>query len=158
MTLRALMHSGIVVILLAFSACAGMQADWQAQYCNHDGAYEKGMNDARSGGSMNSISQSCPPETQAAVAAGYREGFTAGLASAPPMPVQVVGPPPGGIVVYEGAPPSQPNGWFCEVRPFTDHFEAFGATQLEAREKVRQRCLRRYNDMFCNKTECRPNQ
>jgi hypothetical protein len=76
-------HTIILVSLFALSpslcSCAASMAAWREAYCNYDGAYKLGMNDARSGKEMSgAVSMHCPLPGRAAVEQGYREGYTAG--------------------------------------------------------------------------------
>ena len=69
---------------LALSNCAGMEQMYRDSYCDYNGAYKKGMNDARAGNPMDvSASRVCAPEQKSAADQGYREGYTEAVRSQP---------------------------------------------------------------------------
>src|SRR5689334_471103 len=68
-----------IYLALLFSGCASMQQYIHDNYCNYEGAYTVGMNDANSGAEMNAMPAAhCPEATKAEVRRGYREGYTNG--------------------------------------------------------------------------------
>lgn len=99
----------VLLFALALAGCADMmptpeqmaaaKARNQAATCNYDGAFEYGVNAAKTGDPMNgsSLASYCPPDAQAAVMKGYRAGYMSVQSApvvAPPAPVVVIQQPP----------------------------------------------------------------
>jgi hypothetical protein len=149
----------ILTSALFLVSCASMQQAWVDQNCQQEAAYEKGMNDARSGAPMNSQNfAACPVEGRNVVLAGYNQGYTAGLSS---VQQTTTGAPPAFINVNLGGSPAQdinPRAWYCKMKAFTDEFESFAPTQLEAINRVTDQCRAKYDPMFCKDSACRLNQ
>lgn len=143
-----------VLSFVTLASCAGlqeMQREWASQNCNRESAYEKGMNDGRSGQNMANYAGQCPPDAQAAVRAGYREGYTAGVDA-------VAKTTPGSVInVNFGGSVSSNRSWYCETQPFGTKFEAFGATQFEAKRNVAQKCTAKHHEIHCRDAECKLN-
>ena len=61
--------------------CAGAMSNWRQNYCNYEGAFASGVNDASSGKKMDTIGfgNACNALNSEAVQRGYREGYTAAL-------------------------------------------------------------------------------
>jgi hypothetical protein len=85
-----------LVLSLVFPGCAAMEQNFRDNYCNYDGAYKKGYNDSRMGGTMTEGNfQLCYPEQRAESEKGYREGFRAGVGDRGQVQViPVLGGPP----------------------------------------------------------------
>ncbi len=65
------------------SGCAGMQAQYEAQYCTHDAAYAAGVNAAKNGQDMSgnyAATTSCSGDA-AALNQAYTQGYQFGLRS-----------------------------------------------------------------------------
>lgn len=70
----------LLLVSASMVSCAAMMESWRKTYCNYDGAFKAGMNDARSGKDMNmSFSGPCNPQSRPDVERGYREGYTRGV-------------------------------------------------------------------------------
>ena len=68
--------------LLLLSGCAQMKELYRQNYCHYDGAYSKGMNDARDGKPMyEGVAYLCDEGIKSEVERGYREGYTEGSRS-----------------------------------------------------------------------------
>ena len=131
-----------VAVLLCLTACASLIKE----SCNRDGAYEKGMNDARSGAAMNSqYAALCEEKVQSDVRAAYRQGYETGLAAE-----AATTPQP--LVQINENPPMR---WYCELSPFMKAYGAFGASLEEAEQNVIDRCLQSEDAMFCKDPKCR---
>jgi hypothetical protein len=145
----------VLMSALGLTSCASMQQAWVDQNCQHEAAYEKGMNDARSGAPMNSqYVAGCPVESRDVLLTGYSEGLGSVQQTtngAPPalINVNIGGSPDGGI---------NPRAWYCKTKAFTEEFEAFAPTQLEAVHQVTAQCRAKYDPMFCKESSCRLNQ
>lgn len=138
-----------MVCVLNLAGCAGMQQAYRDQICHAEGGYERGMNDARTGEPMNqSFANACEGAGREAALKGYREGYTAGLAS-----VQAEKPKTQ-INVNIGGSPGNSKKFYCEVRAFTQKFSAWGATELEAKVEAQKRCMERYHEMHCGDVSC----
>ena len=82
MTLRHL----IAFSMLGATSCAAMMNSYRETYCNYDGAYKKGMNDAQSRQAMaQDFADPCFNEQKAQAERGYREGYNDGLAHRDPV-------------------------------------------------------------------------
>lgn len=53
--------------------------------------------------------------------------------------------------------PPNPRAYFCTVKAFTDTFESYGATQLEATNAVRALCTKENHEMHCREIKCEKN-
>jgi hypothetical protein len=150
----------VLISALSLTSCASMQQAWVDQNCQREAAYEKGMNDARSGAPMNSqYVASCPVEGHDVILAGYNEGYNSGLGSV--QQTTTTGAPPAFINVNIGGTPAgsiNPRAWYCKIKAFTEEFEAFAPTQLEAVHQVTAQCRVKYDPMFCKESSCRLNQ
>lgn len=67
----------IGVLVLAATSCETMQKMNQERFCNYNGAYEQGVNDAQNGKQMNAIpyTMDCVGASKDEATKGYREGF-----------------------------------------------------------------------------------
>jgi hypothetical protein len=67
----------IPLFVLALSACASMQKDYQNRICHYSGAFEEGVNGAQAGQPMagENLAQQCPQPVQDDVRRGYRDGY-----------------------------------------------------------------------------------
>jgi hypothetical protein len=160
------MQTAIRVLILGFcvmlTSCAGMQRDWIAANCSKDGAYASGMNDGRDAKKMSidAITQMCPVERIPEATQSYREGYQAAMQSNQ----QPTGTANYGTIINVGGlgspDPAYQNqkAWFCDVEAFGEHFEAFGPTQLEAKQRSQLACTRKNNKMHCEDAACRRNQ
>ena len=54
--------------------------------------------------------------------------------------------------------PPNPKAWFCSGKAFTATFEAFGNSELEARDAVFGQCLAGNSAMHCDDISCQPNR
>ena len=70
------------VLMLLFPGCAGMTEMYRQSYCNFDGGFKKGMNDAQNGSPMDAnFSYPCSDVEKKDAEKGYRKGYQAGLPS-----------------------------------------------------------------------------
>lgn len=146
---------GLSAALSAITGCSGMmenlRATAEAQYCNNDGAYQLGINHARENHAMdNSFANVCKPEVQPAVKAAYREGYTTGLAGVRQSPTTVQ--------LNFGSATQNPKQYFCEVSAFMSQFSSWGATELEASQAAKAKCMARHHEMHCSSVQCRENR
>lgn len=146
------MRYGISIILafglLSVTGCASMMKTYKAQVCNSNGGYQQGMNDARDGKPMDqSFSQVCDEAQRTQAINGYHKGYKDGLDS-----------------VKKTAPSTEINvnignnsakRYYCEIHPFTTTISSWGSTELEARMKVKHKCMQTYNEMFCEDIACK---
>ena len=67
----------ILALLFIVSSCAGMKEDYLARICHYDGAFEEGLNDAKSEERMagEDLALQCSEDKRADVRKGYREGY-----------------------------------------------------------------------------------
>ena len=72
----------------------------------------------------------CPEKIRATIQKRYREGYESGLKA---RPCSAQGAAQTTIVIGEASPKKV----LCKLSPFTEHYEAWGATELEAKEKRR---------------------
>jgi hypothetical protein len=153
------------------SGCAAMQEQWASENCTKDAGYAQGMNDARGGEQMKIQNYSnCPDADRETALAAYRSGYQAGIAADQPQATTVVNSGPlfqigGPRGIQIGAPGTtqtqvarNDKAWFCEVNPFSDHYEGFAATQLEGKKAVSADCRTKHGEMFCDDVKCRRNQ
>lgn len=70
-----------MLLLSTFASCAAMREDYIKRTCHYDGAYEKGMNDARADLNMNGevVVSQCPEDKTKEIREGYRKGYSKGL-------------------------------------------------------------------------------
>jgi hypothetical protein len=97
----------VTVVLASLCSCAAMEENYRETYCNYDGSYRRGYNDARYYRPMDVYeSSSCLPEQKVAADRGYADGYRAAVAArsgvviVPAQPVMAA--PPAG---YPAAPP-----------------------------------------------------
>ncbi|WP_437308143.1 hypothetical protein [Sorangium sp. So ce388] len=123
------MHT-LAFVLIGLPACAALQQQYRDMYCNGDGAYRKGYNDAKEDKPQDTeLVPLCLPEQRAvagvAYTRGYREGTAArdrAAASAPPTaasapPTIVLVPPP-----FAGVSQGNPAGEVAVERGSGDCF------------------------------------
>jgi hypothetical protein len=112
------------------------------------------MSDAREGKPMNamSLTQVCDPPTTEAAMRGYRNGYKDGLASKrEEVPETQINVNIGG----GGDGGSSSKKYLCEVKAFTETFSAWGSSELEASEKAKKKCAKRYHEMHCDEVKCK---
>ena len=145
----------MALALIGTAGCASLQQAYQNQYCNENGGFEKGMNDARSDLPMNSnFFGSCTPESQTSAQNGYRSGYAQGLAArASETPGTQINVNLGNGSVSDGG--SYGHTYYCEIHAFTETFAAWGATELEAQVDAKAKCTRQYHEMHCGQISCR---
>ena len=145
-----------IIFLSTLFSCAQMEQDFVNHTCNYDAAYEAGHNDSRELKKLNTSQyQNCPEEKRKDAINGYKEGYAKGkpLIEKSGASIQI-----GGTTI--NIPGKKNNkAYFCELSAFTDNFEAFGPTQLEATMNVVKLCRAKHNEMHCDKdeVECRVN-
>lgn len=146
---KRLLFSTIAILFMA--GCASMQEAYVQQTCNENGGYTQGMNDAREGKPMSTyFGQECPTESRSAAITGYRNGYTAGLASTQT-------PANTGTQInvnIGGGEVASDKNFYCEAHAFTSTFAAWGATQLEARVNAKNKCMQQYHEMHCGDITC----
>lgn len=164
----------------------GRSDDFDASMCNEAAAYEKGFNDASRNKAMNSrFAYGCRVDLKEAAWKGYKSGYEAGRnADALPtrpavgstIPAQTPTQAPtqnsgtiinigglGGIFGKNPAPthetPSQnQKAWYCSVKPFMKMYDAFGPTQLEAKQATMTACGKSHAAMHCDDVTCTKNE
>lgn len=143
----------VVVLALSLSACAGVpQTSGIVMDCDSTTAYERGFNEARNGKPMDSsFTRVCDPFARDSVSASYRQGFEKGMSLT--QPTTIVPVPMG-----SPQPASADRAYYCQAKAFTDHFEAFGPTQLEATKRVQAACRVKFHEMHCEAVQCQKNQ
>jgi len=138
-----------------------MKEQWALSKCSKEGAYAQGMNDGRDGKKMSNdaINQMCPIEKIPMALQGYREGYQAGMqANQQPAGAQTVNY--GTVINVEGQGPQSHldrKAWFCEVQAFENHYQAYGPTEMEAKQNVIRECTMKNHPMHCEDTACRRN-
>ncbi len=73
---------GFVALMgVANIGCAGPMSEWRTANCNYNGAYQIGVNDARTGRPMDAarLNPSCEDINAPDVQRGYREGYETGM-------------------------------------------------------------------------------
>ena len=71
------MRVAVAFLLVFCFSCASLRESFQANYCNYEGAYSAGTNDANGGHPMSGAPAiGCPEESRAEVRRGYREGYS----------------------------------------------------------------------------------
>jgi hypothetical protein len=101
---------------------------------------------------------------------------TPNVGAQPPAPPVVVPPAApanvnNGVQINIGGPAPLPGddrddlpatkagrAWYCSVHVFGNDFDAFGPTQLEARQMTIQNCMQQYHPMHCREVKCQPNK
>lgn len=74
------------------AAEARRREEYRDNYCNYNGAYVLGVNDGKDRVDMRlHMARSCDLKDRADAERGYREGYAAGLKSAPPIPLMTRG-------------------------------------------------------------------
>jgi hypothetical protein len=148
-----------IALLLALTSCAGMQEAWEKQNCNYNSAYENGSNEREGGKKMDSsMYQNCPDTSKNEALKGYRDGYE----NARKAEVQTT---TGSHIQIGGTQiniPGRKNdkAYFCSIQPFTQKYEAFGATKLEATKNVQALCKKTNSEMHCeaDEVECVKNK
>jgi hypothetical protein len=154
----------ILGFCIGLSSCASMERDWILSNCSKDGAYAQGMNDGRDGKRMSiePINQTCPIERVPEALQSYREGYQAGMQANQQSNQEPAQGANYGTVINLGGPtspdPAYRKLWYCDVEAFGDHFEAFGPTELETRQKATRACTQKNNKMHCEDAACRRNK
>ena len=138
-------------------ACASMQEAWVNETCNFSGAYAVGINDQQEGTPMTpSQFYSCPSRTRAKVGRGYRKGYYDSLKTQ-----KVSHSGESTVDVFMDGPTlrlsqnrKQKRSYYCRTEAFTDEYEAFGRTLMQARRRVLTQCTYKHNKMFCKNMSC----
>lgn len=143
-----------ILMSLIFASCAGLQEQAVKTYCNPEGGYQKGINDAREQKPMNNgFVQMCSDDVKGSVQTAYREGYTKGLElNKESTPQSVIN-----VNFGSGSGTTSSRAYFCEGHAFTQTFKSFGPTELEARENVKTQCQAQYHEMHCGNINCRRN-
>jgi hypothetical protein len=174
--------------LLLLSACSTLPArerDFDPALCNRNAAYEAGFNDGNDGREMGStFLHRCREDLRAQGQEGYMTGYESGrkryeeriremnarqqtdsaTPATPPTPPSSVNTHVNhGVEINIGGARdsshgANPRAWYCNVNAFMDEFEAFGPTQLEARQLAIQQCVGKHHAMHCKDAKCQLNQ
>ncbi len=172
--------------LLALSACATLPArerGFDPALCNKHASYEAGFNDGEEGRAMGSdYAYRCREDLRAQAQEGYREGYAGGrkrldervkemnaqnrpqtqpLTTATPVPVSTNSGTQININFGQqgaAAPTANPKAWYCTSEAFMQNFQAFGPTEIEARQATQQACQQKYHAMHCKEVHCQPNR
>lgn len=178
-------HAALLYIFIALSACSTLPArdrDFDPALCNRNAAYEAGFNDGNDGRAMGSaFLNRCREDLRGQGQEGYLSGYESGRkrleermremnarnqhdAATPPVPPTSVNTHVNnGIEINIGGsrsnpPVGNPKAWYCNIRAFMDEFEAFGPTQIEARQLTIQQCVGKHHEMHCRDVKCQLNQ
>jgi hypothetical protein len=172
----------LILTLAAFglSSCASMMAEHRATVCQDAYAYEAGLNDGRveKPASSARFGQTCGLVRGESLAATYQRGYQDGLNQSyrdrelearrdrelndnggiridlGDSRLRVDYPPFGG----RRTAMRNKRQFFCEVKVFNRRYSSFGATQVEAREKLLKQCAAsEKSDFFCKKADCQKN-
>jgi len=149
----------LAFVLIGSTACGALEQQQRAMYCNGDGAYRKGYNDAKEGKMQDEqLIPFCLPEQRDAVGVSYASGYREGSAArngvpegAPPTLVLATSPfvnisqgnPAGEVVVERGSG----DCFFGEFMTLRNHntSRAISATVLQSEtaiaEPTRERIL-----------------
>lgn len=137
--------SAALALALALGACAGAGAPAVATRdpCSADEAFERGLADGEAGRAEDlAWAGACTGAPEADVAAAYRHGHAAGVASRASDAADAPG------AAGEGA-------WRCEVQARGDPFHGDGATREAAVAAARDRCRERNGERYCRDVSCR---
>lgn len=153
---RSLLLVPLALVLLA--GCAAMDPNVvRRRSCHYDGAFEDGMNAARSGKEMSSgYLEVCDGAALADARRGYREGYLAGSGA------RIEEQRTAAIVAEEQraaallAPDRR--AYLCEVSTSGDTFASFGPTETEASAAARSRCEGAHPGGMCWPVSCRQNR
>ncbi len=162
--IRLVLLAGLSVFV---SSCASMMKDWQDTNCNYDAAYAAGMQEYQNGAQQKTNQYAaCEGPSRNEALKGYREGYAKAMESDGSRSAPVGGGGNrggininiGGHQTVGGADPRAARRFFCEVSAFTNHYEAFGPTRLEARQAAENQCKTQNNAMHCQNVNCRENR
>lgn len=163
----------LIAFIFILSGCATQQPRaFDPDLCNKNAAYEAGFNDGRWGyRAMNSeFLNRCREDLREQAQLGYKEGFEKGrqdLKEAQDRKKAEVLVPPantpnrGGTNININIGGSGGSGgskaWFCTTKAFMKTFNAYGSTQLEAKQATIASCKTQYHEMHCDDVTCQPN-
>ena len=165
--------------LVVLPSCAGMMKQHRETVCQGSYAYESGLNDGRveKPASSSRFVQTCGPVQGEPLANRYMQGYKDGLnqsyrdkeleARQSDDGGSGVSLDMGGSRLRVDYPPfgrqrktamRNKKKYFCEVKVFTRRYSAYGQTQVEARERLLERCsAEEKSDFFCKKADCQRN-
>jgi hypothetical protein len=181
----------LVLFLLTLAACASYEVkerEFDPALCEEAISYQAGFNDGREGRNMNSsYAFRCREDLRTGSMKGYKEGYDKGLVEYNKMLEErrkqmaemrkeneerrerekaqqnngttIILPTPG--IIIGGGSAYNPKEWYCTLDVFTDTFEAYGSTKLEAFNTLRQNCIsKRGDDFFCKErdSKCKENR
>lgn len=162
-----LKHIIPIIALSLVTACAFPQKkerSFNPELCDEQAGYEAGFEDGRAGLNMNtSFLNNCREDLRALAVKGYRAGFDKGLpiykeeserrAKEMQQNKTTTGtsgfPIPG---LFNRA------GYYCKVMAFGKKYDAFGATEVEARKTVEDACAVDTHEMHCKQVQCQKNE
>lgn len=165
----------LFISLSVLAGCATPQPRaFDPDLCNKNAAYEAGFNDGRWGytGMNSEFLNRCREDLREQAQQGYKDGFEKGRQEFREAQNQKKA----GVVIPSGTPdrggtnininiggnPStggtnNAKAWYCKTEAFMKKFDAYGPTQLEARQSAVAICRARYHEMHCDNVECQPN-
>jgi hypothetical protein len=78
--------TSLFLLLMFSSGCSSLfeaiRKEYRNNYCNYDGAFALGVNDARENRSMRiKVAEDCDEQDKSIVSDGYRNGYKEGLAT-----------------------------------------------------------------------------
>lgn len=70
-------HLFVTIMLSLITGCAAMEKEAQDRFCNQEGAYQQGVNDAQGGQNMRAdwLAYQCPSEQKIVVKKYYIDGY-----------------------------------------------------------------------------------
>lgn len=172
----------LVVVVSFLSACTSFETkerEFDPALCEEAISYQAGFNDGREGRNMNSsYAFQCREDLRPGSLRGYKDGYNKGLVEYKHMEAErqkrfaemqraeearrqredqgrggVVLPGPSIII---GGGSYNPRAWYCKLEVFTETFEGFGSTRLEAFQALKRSCVsKRGNDFFCKERDAR---
>ena len=175
--------------LLCIVGCTAVPISKDADYgaCSRQGGFDKGFNDGRAAKPMNSrFAHYCQMENREEIERAYHDGYLSARGGDSNKAVVAVPSAPsnggssnqsgnntavniniGGVQTTGGvappaatAPSQNSKAYYCKVTRFFDTFDAFGATQVEARKTAIDACVVKNNfrDQCEQGVECQKNE
>ncbi len=142
----------LVIMSFGLNAYAGLGDLVRGQLCNESGGYEHGLNDARGGRPMNhAFTKLCDEGDRSKIEKSYRDGFMTGLQTVNNTPAKTEI----NVNVASNGNGGEVKKVYCELKPFTSTFSAWGASDLEAKINVKEKCTKQYNEMHCTDYDCK---
>ena len=120
----------VLLFTLSLASCAQMKANFEKNYCDAEGGYEKGFNDAKEGSDMSGAWVKDCPSDQKNIRAQYNLGYKEGTIAYPrSRRASLIGETPNA---------GQPQK--CSLKIRGDAFLGEGWSQGEAQNNAIQKC------------------